>query len=202
MTIWAIWQTYAHFKHLSNTCHMTGIWQGDGHIPVIWQVYDKYLVISLSYDRYMPQCHIPSINLVYDSHIIDSYSYAEKLLCQPCRQCSPKKKIIALFQTTNSRWKACNKLCVNGRDWTHNLGIPRPALCQLRYEYMGCQATDICAAFCVWRLPSGGQQVSYQLRETASTRIGSVSPHTVAHSGDKVKWNQNVESIYVLVDSK
>ncbi len=37
----------------------------------------------------------------------------------------------------------------------------------------------------VWRLPSGGgggQRASNQVREPASTRIGSVSPHTVAHT--------------------
>ncbi len=46
-------------------------------------------------------------------------------------------------------------LCGKGLDRTHNLGIPRPALCQLRYEttYMGCQATDIDAALkCLQRV--------------------------------------------------
>ncbi len=156
----------------------------------------------------MPQCHIPSIDLVYDSHIIDSYSYAEKFAVPAVQTVQPKKikKILSLFQTSNWMWKACNILCGKGRDRTHNLGIPSPVLCELHYEptYIECQATDICAAFGVWRLPSGGQQVSNQLRETASTRTGSVSPHTVAHPGDEleVKWNQNVESIYLLVDSK
>ena len=45
-----------------------------------------------------------------------------------------KKKILALFQTTNGKYKALNMHCGKGRDRTQNLRIPSPALCQLRYE--------------------------------------------------------------------